>query len=275
MKKQIKTIKKSPLSYYGGKHTLAPTILPLFPANYQELVYVEPFFGGGSLFFLKEPSKLEVINDTNKAMVNFYRTVQNDFTALEKEIRITLHSRDLHRKARVIYENPDMFNELKQAWAVFMLANTSFSSMLDGSFGYDKKKACMPKKLQNKKVAFTEEYAIRLQNVTIECADALRIITSRDSADAFFYCDPPYYNSDCGHYDGYSLADFENLLKTLSKLQGRFMLSSYQSPILSEYTKANGWHTKEYKMKVSVNNVGNTNKPKKEKTEVVTWNYEL
>ncbi|QZT36681.1 DNA adenine methylase [Halosquirtibacter xylanolyticus] len=43
--------------------------------------------------------------------------------------------------------------------------------------------------------------SIRLQNVQIECTDALRIINSRDQEEAFFYCDPPYFNSDCGHYD--------------------------------------------------------------------------
>lgn len=165
-----------------------------------------------------------------------------------------------------------MFSEIKRAWAIWVLANQSFSSMLDGSWGYDKKKATMPKKLHNRREGFTEEYAIRLQNVSIECTDALRIITSRDAPDAFFYCDPPYYNSDMGHYDGYSLEDFENLLKTLSKLQGKFMLSSYPSPILSQYAKEHGWHQVSYQMKVSVANNVKT-KPKKEKIEAVTCNY--
>ena len=62
----------------------------------------------------------------------------------------------------------------------------------------------MSKKLDNKREAFTEEYAKRLHRVQIECCDALRVIRSRDTADTFFYIDPPYVGSDQGHYDGSS-----------------------------------------------------------------------
>jgi len=203
-------------------------------------------------------------------LINFYRVVQNDFTSLEKEVRITLHSRDLHRKAKVIYDNPDMFSEIKRAWAVWVLATQSFSSMLDGSFGYDVSKQHTSKKITNKRNSFTEEYAIRLQNVQIECTDALRIIESRDSPNSFFYCDPPYYNSDCGHYDGYSLDDFEGLLKRLSKIEGKFLLSSYPSPILKQYTKQFAWKQQSIEQTVSVA-VVKTNQ--KKKVEVLTWNY--
>jgi DNA adenine methylase len=263
---------KTPISYYGGKQTLAAKIVALLPKHN---LYCEPFIGGAAVFFSKPPSAVEVINDTNKELINFYRVIQNDFVSLEKEIRITLHSRDLHRKAKVIYDNPDMFPEIKRAWAVWVLANQSFSSMLDGAWGYDIKKAAMPKKLHNKKESFTEDYAIRLQNVSIECTDALRIIRSRDTAQSFFYCDPPYYNSDMGHYDGYTLEDYTALLETLAGIEGKFMLSSYESPILKEYTAANGWNTAKFQMKVSVANNASVKKPKKIKTEVITYNYSL
>lgn len=261
---------KTPISYYGGKQKLAATILKLIP---EHNLYCEPFIGGAAVFFAKEPSKVEVINDTNKEIVNFYRQIQHDFVSLEKEIQITLHSRDLHRKADVIYNNPDMFSELKRAWAVWVLANQSFASGLDKAWGYDIKKACTSKKIANKRESFTLDYAIRLQEVQIECTDALRIIETRDTPEAFFYCDPPYYNSNCGHYDGYSLQDFENLLQLLSKIKGKFLLSSYPSPILKQYMKEFGWHTKSIELKVSVaNNYGKTGKPK---TEVLTSNYPL
>ena len=263
---------KTPISYYGGKQTLAPKIVAMLPKHN---LYCEPFIGGAAVFFTKPQSEVEVINDTNKELINFYRVIQNDFVSLEKEIRITLHSRDLHRKAKVIYDNPDMFPEIKRAWAVWVLANQSFSSMLDGSWGYDIKKSAMPKKLHNKKESFTEDYAIRMQNVSIECTDALRIIRSRDTADALFYCDPPYYNSDMGHYDGYSLMDFKDLLNTLSNIKGKFILSSYPSPILKEFTQSNSWNTMSFDMKVSVSNTSKVVKPKKVKTEVITYNYTI
>lgn len=261
---------KTPITYYGGKQKLAATILKLIP---QYNLYCEPFIGGAAIFFAKKPSKVEVINDVNKELINFYKIVQNDFVGLEKEIRITLHSRDLHRKADVIYSNPDMFSEIKRAWAVWVKSTQSFASMLDGSWGYDISKNTTSVKVTNKRTSFTEEYAIRLQNVQIECADALRIIESRDKKDSFFYCDPPYYNSDCGHYDGYSLADYEALLKSLSVLKGKFLLSSYPSPILTEYVKKHGWYQIEIEQKVSVGS--NSPKPQKRKIEVLTANYPI
>lgn len=262
---------KSPISYYGGKATLAKRIVEKFPANYESMTYVEPFFGGGSVFFEKKPSALEILNDTNRELINFYNVVKSDFTSLEKEIRITLHSRKLHSDAKVIYDNPHMFSELKRAWAVWVLANQGFSSMLDGTWGYDKQKNTMPKKLANKRESFTEEYAIRLQNVSLECTDAVKIIRSRDSKNTFIYCDPPYYNSDMGHYDGYTLEDYDGLLRQLSQLEGNFMLSSYPSPILADYTAKNGWKTTNYEMTISVTGLGKA--PKRKKVEVITTNY--
>ena len=92
---------KSPISYYGGKATLAKRIVELFPAGYQNMAYVEPFLGGGSVFFEKEASMLEVLNDTNRELINFYTVVMNDFVSLEKEVRISLHSRRMFNDAKV------------------------------------------------------------------------------------------------------------------------------------------------------------------------------
>jgi DNA adenine methylase len=264
-----KQILKTPISYYGGKQKLATKIISLIP---QHTLYCEPFIGGAAVFFAKEQSQLEVLNDTNKELINFYKIVQSDFVSLEKEIRITLHSRDLHRKASVIYNHPDMFSEIKRAWAVWVLSSQSFCAELDGSFGYDKSKNTTTKKIINNRDRFTEDMAIRLQNVNIECADALYVIRSRDTKDSFFYCDPPYFNSDCGHYDGYSEQDFESLLKLLSGIEGKFMLSSYPSKILLQYAKANGWSMWSVEQNVTVNNRSGY---LKRKVEVLTANYPL
>lgn len=261
---------KTPTSYYGGKQNLISTILPLVPKH---TLYAEVFVGGGAIFWSKPPSDVEVINDTNREMINFYEVVQNEFVELEKMIRISLHSRSFHNDANVIYNNPHMFTRIQRAWAVWNLASQSFSSMLDGSWGYDKVKGTTSQKIANKRDSFTIDYAMRIQNVQIECTDALRIIRSRDFEDAFFYCDPPYYNSDCGHYDGYTIEDFEMLLKTLSDIKGKFLMSSYPSDILKQYTKDFGWYTKEIEQTVSVSN--SNNKPGKKKTEVLTANYDL
>jgi len=265
----MSNVKKTPLSYYGGKQKLSSIIVSLIP---EHVLYGEPFCGGAAPFFAKDPSEVEVLNDINRELINFYRVVQQDFTSLEKEIRITLHSRDLHRKARVIYENPDMFSELKRAWAVWVLSSQSFAAKLDGTFGYDKTGNTTTKKISNKRESFTEDMAIRLQNVQLECADALYVIRSRDSVGSFFYCDPPYHNSDMGHYDGYTVEDFEALLKALAGIQGKFLLSSYPSEPLTQYTKANGWYTQVFEQGVSINAKSGY---LKRKWEVLTANYPI
>ncbi len=259
---------KTPFAYYGGKAKLVSTLLPMIPAGH--VTYAEPFTGGAALFFAKEPSEIEVLNDTNKELINFYRVVQQDFVSLERIIKITLHSRTMHKDASVIYNNPHMFDEIKRAWAVWTLAVQSFSSMLDGTWGYDKtKKNISTKKISNKRESFTEDYAIRLQNVQIECADALYIIRSRDTAETFFYCDPPYFNSDCGHYGGYTEQDFERLLQQLSQIKGKFLLSSYPSQILENYRTQFSWKQQTKEQAVSVNKGYGGRK----KIEVMTWNY--
>jgi DNA adenine methylase len=172
----------------------------------------------------------------------------------------------------VIYENPDMFGELKRAWAFWLLANQSYSSDLNGGWSYDNQTGKSAKKATNKREGFTEDYAIRLQGAQIECCDAIRIINSRDRQDAFFYLDPPYYNANMGHYDGYTIEDFEMLLKTLSRIEGKFLLSSYPSDILNDYIKQNGWHSKGIAGSIQI---GARASKRKAKVEVLTANYEI
>lgn len=261
---------KPALTYYGGKQKLASTIVQLIP---EHTLYNEPFCGGAAILFAKEPSTIEVLNDTNKELINFYKVVQQDFVSLEKKIRITLHSRTQHKDASVIYNSPHLFTELQRAWAVWVLASQSFASIIDGSWGYDKtKKNTTTRKIINKGLNFDENYSIRLQNVQLECTDALYIIKSRDSEEAFHYCDPPYFNSDCGHYGGYTEADMRRLLELLASIKGKFLLSSYPSALLEEFTKKYGWHTKKVQSRVSVNKGSGSGKLK---TEVMTANYGL
>jgi DNA adenine methylase len=164
---------KTPISYYGGKQNMLRHILPNLPVMN---LYCEPFVGGGAVFWSKDPSKVEVINDTNRELINFYEVVQNQFVDIEKMVRITLHSRSLFNDAQVVYNNPHMFDRVKRAWAVWVLSTQGFAAKLDGSWGYDLKDSTVPTKINNNRESFTEELAIRLQMVQIECTDALRVI---------------------------------------------------------------------------------------------------
>ena len=253
---------RTPITYYGGKQSMLKYILPLIIAH---TIYVEPFAGGAAVFWAKEPSKVEVLNDTNREVINFYQVLQQNFLALRKEINATPHSRELHRQAQIVYENPNMFSRVRRAWAFWVLSCQSYSASLVSGWRYgrsNKVESLIDKKRKN----FTEDLRERLSRTQIECTDALRVIKSRDTTDTFFYCDPPYFNAVMGHYPGHTKEDFTNLLETLAHIKGKFLLSSYPSKVLAEYTNRFGWKTIEVKRDLAM-------RKEKSKTEVLTMNY--
>ena len=78
--------------WLGGKRRLAKHILPLINDDHQ--TYVEPFAGGAAMFFMKEQSKVEVINDINSDLVNLYRVVRHHLDELIRHFRWSLISRE-------------------------------------------------------------------------------------------------------------------------------------------------------------------------------------
>ena len=60
------------LKWAGGKTQMLHDLLPKVPASYGR--YIEPFFGGGALFFALQPEDA-VIADSNPELINVYRQV--------------------------------------------------------------------------------------------------------------------------------------------------------------------------------------------------------
>ena len=209
-------VMKTPISYYGGKQSMLKYILPLIP---EHEIYTEAFCGGAAVLFAKAPVKSEVINDLNMDLTNFYWIAQTNYSELKFEINKTLHSRDIHNHAGHILKFPTFFTPAQRAWAVWILGKIGFASKIDGTFGYDFKGG-MVKKLCNAKDAFTEELCSRLERVTIESRDALKVISTYDKEDAFHFVDPPYVNSNCGHYENmFNHQNLEDLLKLLESVK--------------------------------------------------------
>ncbi|MBQ4818890.1 DNA adenine methylase [Aquimarina sp. MMG016] len=261
-------VNKTPVSYYGGKQNLTKHILSLIP---EHNLYCEPFVGGAAVFFAKEPSPVEVINDLDGKVVNFYRVCKLQFSKLQKMIQSTPHSRKLHSEAKDILQDPTEKDIVKKAWAFWIQTNMSFSSRIFGGYAYERKTNGVSRTILNKKNGFTKDICERLDLVDIECNDALTVIKSRDTKESFFYIDPPYFNSDMGHYKGYSKQDFISLLNLLANIKGKFLLSSYPSDILFKYSKKNKWYSQSIEQTVSVTK----GKRDKKKTEVFTANYDI
>ena len=255
---------KTPITYYGGKQTLLKYLLPLIPAH---RLYCEPFFGGGAVFFAKPKSEVEVINDINGEIVNFFKILKSNFPELQKEIRATLHSRELYKKAMVVYAHPDLFSDVKRAWALWVLTNQGFAGMI-GSWGFgkdDSKEASLAVKREN----FTKDYEDRLVKVQVENNNAIKVIQRCDDKETFIYADPPYIGSDQGHYKGYSENDYRELLDALAKVKGKFLLSSYPSKILQTYIRKYKWRVQKVTKSVAV-----TKHTDKVKTEMIVMNYD-
>jgi len=259
---------KTPISYYGGKQLMVTEILPLFPPHVQ---YVEPFIGGGAVFFAKGKSENEVINDLNGDVTNFYWQVKNNFDDLQRMIHGTLHS-EIHFKeaARILKLPVEETHKLDRAWAFWVQTNMSFSSRMFGGFAFGET-GCGDK-TANKRDGFLPKYLKRLREVEIFNRDALDVIKLKDSPRTLFYCDPPYVSSDCGHYDGYTMDDFRELLELLSGIEGKFLLSSYPEEVLMEFRSRFGWNTRDITKKVLVTGKRSGDKMK---TECLTWNYDL
>src|SRR5476651_1781212 len=82
---------RGPLSYIGGKNRLADQIIQMFP---EHRTYVEPFAGGAQVFFHKAPSKVEVLNDLDGEIVNFYRVCQWHHEELIRQFKFALVGRE-------------------------------------------------------------------------------------------------------------------------------------------------------------------------------------
>jgi DNA adenine methylase len=95
-------------------------------------------------------------------------------------------------------------------------------------------------------------YGARLRNTQTGRRGALRLIGSRDTPEAFFYCGPPHAGADQGRRGGYTQDDFERLLDTLSKIQGKFLLSSCRNKALPAFIEKQGWDSVEIRMNLNV-----------------------
>ena len=138
-----------------------------------------------------------------------------------------------------------------------------------GTWGFATATPGSERKAKNDRDKFVEEITDRLEQVQLESHDALYLIELRDRETSFFYLDPPYFNSNMGHYGGYTETDFEALLRLCAKLQGKFLMSSYPSEILEKYVRENGWH------QIRMEKVLSASSTRRVKTEVLTANYPI
>ena len=180
MKSISKIWQRTPISYYGGKQTMLPYILPLIPKHE---VYTESFFGGGAVFWAKTPVKTEIINDFNANVYNFYKVLQTRFVELQTLVQQSVVSREAYKSALVIYHAPFAFTEVQRAWAFWYTTNCGFSNQVGNCRITTSSKNVSS--LKNKITTFTDTYSARLQGVQIDNNDATEIIARYDTPNTF------------------------------------------------------------------------------------------
>lgn len=84
------------LKYPGSKWKMAEWIISLMPPHKS---YLEPFFGSGAVFFKKEPSRIETINDMDGEIVNLFRCIREEPEELMRCVTMTPYSRAEYKQA--------------------------------------------------------------------------------------------------------------------------------------------------------------------------------
>lgn len=94
----------SPITWFGGKGMMASKILPYFPEHH---TYAEPFGGGASMLFAKPPSPVEVYNDMDSGLVNFFRVLRDPeaFERFHHLAALTPYSREEYCHCRSTWES--------------------------------------------------------------------------------------------------------------------------------------------------------------------------
>ncbi len=183
---------KSPLKWYGGKTKLSKKLLPLVP---QHQTYVEVFGGSAALFFAKEVSPLEVINDLHSGLVNFYRVLRDSekFRKFEYLVNLTPYSREEFSFCKATWR--DCTDDVERSYRWFVVIRQSYGA-IGGAFGASiadgRNGASSAVGGYLAAIERLPEIHKRLRGVQIENIDYRQLIEKYDRPGTFFYLDPPY-----------------------------------------------------------------------------------
>jgi DNA adenine methylase len=234
----------------GSKRTLVKRILPLFP---EHRVYVEPFIGGGAIYFAKEPSEVEVINDLDKDLIDGYKNLK------------TLQARDFPKSLNTVPELQTYLDRRPRSKKMELIQDiirfcNGFVSGIPSDTVY---KPSDP----YAKLKKIDQYQQRLQHTRITNKDYAKVLKEWDSPETFFYLDPPYEKSE-GLYAEDTM-DFEEMRRNLEKVKGKWLLSINDSKTIRTVFK--GFPMKQ----VCVKPVGNKGVGQKARLELLIANYPL
>lgn len=255
---------RSPIKWVGGKSRLAKQIIALLPAH---RCYVEPFGGAMHVLFAKAPSKVEVYNDLDGELVNFFRVVKHRHEELIRDLDWVLVGRETFEDFKT--QDVTALTEVERAARFYYLVNRSFGAKYADPILQTSKEHDVPgNHIRDVEEIITQAYR-RLTTVMIEHGDFATVIGRYDGPETVFYCDPPYL----GNQDQYpqnmtTIGEHLRLAETLADIQGRFLLTVNDCP---EFRKLYADH---YIREVGVNySVSLQEEARREWPELIITNY--
>lgn len=249
---------KPPINRMGGKSKLRKRIIERIP---QHICYVEPFFGAGWVFFGKDKSEVEVINDVDRELINFFKVLKYHTEEVKRLLKYEIIARDSfneYKKADVIE-----MTDIQRAIRFMYIINQSFASR-GISFGYGALKKPTQKIFEVDNLNVIRD---RLSNTFVENKDAIEIINKYDRDSTFFFIDPPYVDT-TGYNNKFKDEDHIRLRDTLKNIKGKFLLT------INDSEKAREWYKDFILEEVDVNySVSRQTTARKKYRELIIKNY--
>lgn len=193
----------SPFRYAGGKFYARKLILECVP---QHNCYIEPFVGGGSIFFAKNKVKTNILNDIDPDLINTYLVIRDNPHELVNYLKDEQALKERHSWYKNEFK-PN--NDLERAARWYYLNRTSYSGIMNPKncyWGYGDKYSMRPENW-GKNILRTSE---KLQNVIFQNIDFEKIIDQAPN-NAFLFIDPPYFNADQDKFYTYSFCREDHL----------------------------------------------------------------
>jgi DNA adenine methylase len=223
--------------WFGGKGLFRDKLYPLLPKTG---VYIEPFGGGASVLMGREPSGVEVYNDLNSSLFDFF-TVLSDkvlFEKFKRRVEALPRSRQFFNEYRKKFKDEE--NLVKRVSMWFLIARQSFGGMCGKSWGFGSGAVSTSGGMSSPNSSWLgvieklPEIHARLQRVQIENSPFQKIFERYDSSEALFYCDPPYCieTRKGGVYEHeMDTEQHEELVNILNNLRGCAVLSGYKNEV--------------------------------------------
>jgi len=247
------------IPWIGGKRRLAKHILPLFPDH---TCYVEPFAGGAALFFLKEPSEVEVLNDYNSDLVSLYRVIQHHMEEFIRQFKWALVSREMFDWLNIT--PPETLTDIQRAARFYYLQKLAFGGKVScRTFGTA---TTSPPRLNLLRIEEDLSQAhLRLSRCVIEHLDWQHCILKYDRPATLFFCDPPYWQTE-GYGVEFPIEQYAMLAETMRVAKGKVILTINDHPKMRE--TFGGFRVETVKINYTIGGAGKG----KNRTEMIVMN---